>query len=238
MHAPGRIGAAAAAGADARPVAVPKFRQAFHRGQGVLGGFPHALQKEGQPGFPISGVAHAVQHMVIDGPAAQEVKAQGQGGIAQVVVARQDEHYEQPADAPVAVEKGVDGFKLQVGQAGAQEGRQAVGGRVGVHKKRQGPHTGRDITGERRHKFGIAGVGAADPVLGVAEMPRMHGGAALAGQQDGVERAEQGVGNGGAVGNPFQAVFQRLDVVGNLPHVVDGDARGFAGLKGQQVGQG
>ncbi|MNV53470.1 hypothetical protein D3C71_1456220 [compost metagenome] len=73
---------------------------------------------------------------------------------------------QQAANAAIAVKKRVNGFKLRVHQRNLDQRRQGAVGLVNelLHIAQQRCHT----LGRRRHKHGIARLGATNPVLRAA----------------------------------------------------------------------
>ena len=84
-------------------------------------------------------------------------------------------------------------------------------------------------------KRALPGRRAADPVLAAAELAGLFVAAASAGQELAVDLPQQPVREREAAAQPLQAVFERGDVVGDLEHVVEGDAGRFVDLEQQQV---
>jgi hypothetical protein len=74
------------------------------------------------------------------------------------------------ADAAVAVQEGVDGLELHVGQRGPQQRAGGLG--VVVQNALEGGQAIVQPVGWRRHEHGIAGPRAAQPHLGAAELAR------------------------------------------------------------------
>lgn len=95
-----------------------------------------------------------------------EEEAQIQQRFFQYLVVAEDERDQQPPHASVAVQEWVDGFELGMGKTGLEQWRN----RLVVEEFFQFAKTGQHFMGGRRHKSGIARHGAADPVLGRAEL--------------------------------------------------------------------
>ena len=74
----------------------------------------HSFEEEGEPCFPVAGAANLVKHLVVDIAILFEVQAQIQERLAQHAGVAQQQRYEQPPHAPVAVEEGMNGLELHV----------------------------------------------------------------------------------------------------------------------------
>lgn len=126
-------------------------------------------------------------------------------------------------------------LELHVRQLGPHQHRPAVV--FGVQKVLERLHAVGHGGVCRRHECGIAGTGAAEPVLRAAELARVLAAAPPARQQDTVNLAEQPVRQREPLPQARQPVLESSDVVGNLDHVVERDAGGFVELEEQEVRQ-
>ncbi len=145
-----------------------------------------------------------------------------------------DQH---PPQAAVAVEVGVDGLELDVRQRDTQQRRQVV---VGVDIPFKITEQIGDLLWWRRHKHGIAGAAAPDPVLRAAQLAWLLGGTAHALHQDAVALVEQAHGDRRAFRRMDlrEGMIDRSDVVGDLLDVVKVRGTGLLGLlPGQHVDQ-
>ena len=113
----------------------------------------------------------------------------------------------------------MDGLELDMGQSRADDGGKAVV--AGVDELLQRPHAVLDLDMRRRHVLRIAGAGAADPVLGAAELAGALLAAAAAVEQHPVHLADQTIADGQAL-FPLEpeAVLKGGDVVDHLALVV------------------
>src|SRR5207247_7086638 len=92
-----------------------------------------------------------------------EIKAQIKQRFAQDAFRAEQKGDEQPAQASVAVEERMNGFKLNVRQRGLDQERGFD--RVVVQEFFQRTKTFEDVVRSGRNEQGIAGPGAANPVL-------------------------------------------------------------------------
>ena len=107
------------------------------------------------------------------------------------------ERYQQPTQATVAVQKGVDGLELQMRQTRPDEHRQSRG-TVIMKETLQLAHAFGHRMGRRRDKVGQTRPWAANPVLRSAELARQLVVAPAPSQEDFVDFAQQTVGKGEA----------------------------------------
>ena len=82
------------------------------------GGVPYSLEKEVEPGLPVTGITHGVQQPVVLGPVLLEIQAQVKKWLPKHPVMMQKKGDQQPAHPAVAIEEGVNGFELHVGKGG------------------------------------------------------------------------------------------------------------------------
>lgn len=144
-----------------------EFHQGFRGLAGLIGGFFHAGQEEAQPRFPIAGEADGLQEVVVLLAVLLEVEAEIKQRLAQHAFRAEQKGDEQPAQASVAVEKRMDGFKMDVRQRGFDQERGFDG--VVVQEFFQRAETFQHLIGRRRNEQGVAGARAAHPILGAAE---------------------------------------------------------------------
>jgi len=83
--------------------------------------FVHAGEEESQPAFPVARLPHFGEHLVVVLPVALEKQAQVEQRLAQQPLVMQQQGNEQASNAAVAVQKGVDGFELHMGQRDPDE---------------------------------------------------------------------------------------------------------------------
>ena len=204
---------------DSRAVAADRFAGGPGRRDRGFGHFPHTVQEEPQPDLPVAGAPGVIQELVVGAPLALEVKAEVEERIAQESGVAEHEGDQEASHAAVAVEEGVNGLELDVGQAGlGEDGKPVV--RV-VDEPLQVGHALLDVVGWRGNEDRVAGTRAADPVLGSPELAGHLGGAASARQQQGVHLAEEAVREGKAGSEAVEAVVEGGDEV-----------RGFEGVGG------
>lgn len=121
---------------------------------------------------------------------------------------------EEPANAPVAIKKRVDGLELGVRQTAADERRQIV---LLVQELLQVVECTRHLGDRRRHKGSLrkGRVLRPDPVLALAELAGELVGPADAAHKLSVDLAYEPQREG-EFGQPFQAVVHGADVVHDL----------------------
>ena len=132
--------------------------------------FPGAPEKKVRPPFPVAACPYPVQSPIVFLPVAFESEADVKEWTVQKVPVFRKQRNHQSTHTPVAVEKRVDGFKLDVGQPGFYKRRQLII-RMNpfVERSKQLPN---GIRG-RRNEFGIAWTRSADPVLGSSNSTRL-----------------------------------------------------------------
>ena len=84
----------------------------------------HALKKKGEPRLPVSLFPDLLQQAVVLASMCLEKKAEVEKRLLQNTLYAKKECDQKAADTPVAIEKRVNGFELNVKQAGANERRQ------------------------------------------------------------------------------------------------------------------
>ncbi len=89
--------------------------------------------------------------------------------------------------------------------------------------------------GGGRYEPGVAGAGAAEPVLAAAELSGLLVGATPAREQFFVHLAQQAVRDGEAFAQPGHAMLEGGDVVRDLHDVVERHAEGLVELEEQEV---
>ena len=174
---------------------------------GAVGRLVDAAQEELEPGLPVAVVPHGVEQPVVLGPVLLEVEAQVEQRLAEHAGVAEEQRDQQPPDAAVAVEEGVDGLELHVRERRLDEHRQVVA--VVVQEALQGGHAVGDGRVRRRHEDGVAGARAADPVLAAAELARVLVAAAAAREQLGVDLAHEARAQREAAAQAREAVLQR-----------------------------
>ena len=96
------------------------------RGDGVLRLDAHAPEEIFHPLFPLAFLGYGEEMGVIGVPRALEPGAEIKERRRQNPALRQQQGDEQPAEAAVSVEEGVDGLELGMGKRGLDQGRQGV----------------------------------------------------------------------------------------------------------------
>jgi hypothetical protein len=219
--------------------AAMRFAQVHDVGGGAgggTGGLAHAAQKELEPLLPMTVVADGGEAVVILDPVALEEHRQVQQRARQGLLLAQDERDQQASDAAIAIEKRVDGFKLGMGQAAANQQRH--GGFAFVQEffeRAQGVHQlVRRWRYERR--VGQCAACRANPVLGGAEFARWFFPAPHVLHQLAVNFAHQSQAQG-QLTQATQPVVHGTNVVDDLFHVFRSVIAGALRLEGQHVFQ-
>lgn len=203
---------------------------------GRIGSLGHAFQEEEEPRLPVAALAHLVQERVVIRPALLEEEAQVQHRLAQRALAPEQERDEQPPDAPVPVQKRVDGLELHVRETRAEQGREFQV--LPVPEALQIRHALADPMRRRRHEVRRGRPAPADPVLGAPELARALARAAAPREQPAVDLADKPRRERETIPpHPRQAVFERRHVVRDLDHVVNRRARRPLHLEHEQVGE-
>ncbi len=96
--------------------AVDQREQRIRRRHGLRRARLDPLGEEIQPALPVSAQAHLVQQLVVERAMRLEEQARIQHRLAQHPVGYQLQHDQQPPEAPIAVEKGMNRLELHVGQ--------------------------------------------------------------------------------------------------------------------------
>ena len=164
-------GGAAQVVGDQGAVLLPHRQDAAGREAGFLAHLGHAPQKEGQPSFPVALLAHRLQVLVVGLAVLLEVMGEVEHRLLQDALLGEQEGDQQPPHPPVAIQKGMDGFELGMGQADANQGRQIV---LGMEKLLQSAQRLWQLLRGWRHKRGRGQAAAAgtDPVLAAAQLTR------------------------------------------------------------------
>ena len=196
----------------------------------------HAFQKEIHPRLPVARGADAVEEFVIRGAVFLQVEREVEERLGEQPAVVEQERDEEAAETAIAIEEGVDGLELDVGERGLQQEGQAAG--VVMQELFQRAHARLNLLGRGRDEVGIAGAGAADPVLAAAELAGLFFIAAALRHEGGVHFAEETVREREAFANARHAVLQGGDVIGDFHHVVERHAWSLGQLKEQEVGEG
>jgi len=191
------VGGAAAGLLDAVGVMVEEGDESACGIDGSEGGDFHTFEEEIDPCFPIAGGADAVEKVVIDWAVLFEEEAEVEEWLTEQTAVVEEEGDEQAAEAAVAVEEGVDGLELDVSERGFEEDGRAAG--VFMKVGFESGHAGFQHVRGWRDETGVAGAGAADPVLGAAEFAGFLVAATAAGHQVGVHFPEQAIAEREAV---------------------------------------
>ena len=166
-----------------------------------------------------------------------EVEAQIEEGLRQDAFHDQHETHEQPAHSSVSIQEGVDSLELRVREPGLDH-------RSGetvliVEEALQAVERGAHLVRWWRHEAGVARPGAADPVLGAAELPGRLVAAPCALHQDTVNFPDEPQREGElAAPEPLDAMLERCHVARDFPHLGHRGARYARGLEAQEVGEG
>ena len=157
--------------------------------------------------------------------------------LLQDALLSEQEGDQQPSHPPIAIQKGMDGFELGMGQTDANQGRQIV---LGMEKLLQSAQRLRQLLRGWRHKRGRgqAAAAGADPVLATAQLTRSQPAATHALQQFGVDLGDQPHRHRQR-GQPLEAMVHRLHIVHHFIHIAR-QALGAeeVGLRRQQILQG
>lgn len=85
-----------------------------------------AVEKEGEPAFPVPGIAHGLQAFVVFAAALLEVVREVEHRLGEHPLFGEQESDEEPPDAAVAIQKGMDGLELGMRQAHLQDRKSVV----------------------------------------------------------------------------------------------------------------
>jgi len=163
----------------------------FENLDGLAGRLPHAVQKEPEPIQQVMVGAHCGQMIVIIALMLLKEKREIQGRFGKQPEADQVENNEQSPKTAIAVQKGMDGFKLIMNDADLDQ--------VGnmdffiMHEFFQVAHQFRNMFVMGRNKGGIFQT-HADPVLAGAEFSRLFMLAAHTLQEDAMGILDQAAG--------------------------------------------
>ena len=215
------------------PVAFKQVDQAPSSLHGALGRVAHAVGEEREPLLPISRLPHALQQVVVARAVLLEVQGQVQERLPQHPLGAQQQGDQEPSDAPVTVQKGMNRLELHVGERRLEQDRRRF--RLVVQPAFERPHAFRDALRGRRDEHRVPRPGSPYPVLGAAEFAGLPVGPSTALEEHAVDLADQSVRQRKVVSQPAQPVFESGDVVRHLYHVVEGDARRFLQLEQQEI---
>jgi hypothetical protein len=143
---------------------------------------------------------------------------------------------QQPPHATIAVEKRMDGLELHVCHCCFDQDRERRG--LVVEKALQIGHAIPHGRRWRRYKEGVAGARATDPVLAPAKLARLFLAPATAGEEAGVNLANEPYAQREALAQACETMLERRNVVRDLDHLVDRDARCLLHLEEEQVREG
>jgi hypothetical protein len=187
-------------------------------GSGLLGGLGDATQEEAHPALPPAVLPYGAEAIVVLGPVALQVVAYVEERSVQDARVDELEGDEEPAHAPVAVQKRVDGLELGMHEAAVDEhGQVALFVQEILKVVERLGHLG-----DRRRDEGGPGEGRparADPVLAPSELAGELVGATGAAQELGVYLADQAQRQRQGR-QPLQTVVHGPDVVHDLLHVL------------------
>ena len=162
-----------------------------------------------------------------------QIQAEIQERLAQHPGVAQQQGYEQPAHAPVAVEEGVDGLELHVRESRLQQRGLLLRMEETLERRHAPGHLG--VRG--RHEDGVSRAGPSDPVLREPELAGGSFAAPPARHQHAVDLADQAVRQRKPLPQPAQTVFEGGHVVRDFAHVVERNPRRLLHLEEQEVGQ-
>src|SRR5436190_17794211 len=166
-------------------------RQSLHGVHRFRCGLAHTGREECEPGFPISVFAHEVQQRVVVVSALLQVEAQVKQGLVENSFALKDQRDEQPTDAPVPIEKRMDGLELYMGERRLQQRGSALG--LVMQPRLECAHAFLHIGGGRWDVSRVAGPCPTQPVLRAAELARVLFGTTTVAKEDSVDLSEQTV---------------------------------------------
>ena len=168
---PERRRSRAAEAGDLLSVSVEHGDQIASRGGSLFRGLRDAGQEEFHPGLPRPSLPNLLQEpVIVVAPGLQE-QAEIEDRFPQHPGLTQDQRDEQPAQASVAVEKGMDRLELDVGQARPDErGQRRI---LAVQEALERIEAFIQPVRRRRHEQGVARPGSADSVLRAAELARL-----------------------------------------------------------------
>ncbi|MBK7976281.1 MAG: hypothetical protein IPK07_24435 [Deltaproteobacteria bacterium] len=90
---------------DPAAVVGERGRQRSSGGDGLVGGLSNAVEEEREPSLPVAAHAYALEAVVVLLAALLEIEAQVEDRLAEQSVGAQDQGYQQPTAAAVAVEE-------------------------------------------------------------------------------------------------------------------------------------
>ena len=174
-----------------KPLAV-RFKQGDQpprRRIGILGRRLDSFEIKADPRLPVAIHAHSLQQLVIPVAILLEEQAQVKNRLVDYVLRAQHERNQLPPQTAIAVEKGVNAFKLYVRERGFDQWRHT--GCIGMQKLLECVETLQHLPWRRGNIDRVAGPVAANPVLACAELSRLLLASSSAAQQHAVHLPQQ-----------------------------------------------
>ena len=195
----------------------------------------HPAQEIRQPRLPFPVFRHPLQAGVVLLARSFKVSAQVEKGFRQEAAGDEQQRNEQAADAPVAVEKRMDGLELRVDERGVHQRREGVV----VKELLPLPKAGHQLAGRRGNVPGVLedASGRTDPVLGAAKLSRGSRVSPDAPHQSLVQLPHETQGERQRVQAPYP-VLQGGHVVGHLLQIGCIPFDLCPGPRGKQLAQG
>ncbi len=175
--------------ADAGLVFAEEGEEAAGGLYGAFGDLFDAFEEENEPFLPVAFFADGLQELVVAGTVLFEIQGEVEQWVPEHAFGVEQEGDEKAAEAAVAIQEGVDGFELHMGERGLD--KNGGGDRLVVEEFFQCAEAFQQGIRRRGHMGGIAGSGAADPVLAAAELAGFLVRAATFAQEHSVDFADE-----------------------------------------------
>src|SRR5438874_1804341 len=217
------------------PPAGEELVDALDAAERVLGLLRRSGEEVSEPLPPLASLRHAEQARVVLLARALEEGAQVEERRGQHALGDEQQRDEQPSDAPVAVEEGVDGFELRVHERGVNE----WGERVVVQEVLPGAEALHEAVRRRRHEGGVGERASrrADPVLAAPETAGRCGVAPRPTHESLVQLPHEPQRQRQRA-QSLHAVLERDDVVGDLTQVSRAARDGGTSLGREELAEG
>jgi hypothetical protein len=159
----------------------------------TFGDFFHAFEEENEPFLPVAFFADGLQELVIAGSVLFEIQGEVEQWVPEHAFGVEQEGDEKAAEAAVAIQEGVDGFELHMGERGLDENGGGDG--LVVEEIFQCAEALEQGIGRRGHMSGIARACAADPILAAPELAGFLVRATAVAKKHSVDFADEPKGN-------------------------------------------
>lgn len=223
MH-PQHTGGNAAKPTDTRTVFDLKFLKKPDGANGLFSGLGNCVGKKVQPMLPVPIGANLVEQFIIARTMFFLVEAQIQQRFAQDFLVAQDQGNQQPAQPSVAVQKGMNGLKLDVRHCRLQQSGH-WGGPV-MEEQFQITHARHNMFRRRRNKHRVTWTGTADPILAAPEFTGCGIFSPPAGHEFGVHFLNQPQLKWKSTSHPLQPMLHSRHVITDFARVIHRHAGG------------